>query len=475
MQSLPDLHQLSSAQKDELILHLYTQVQALSARLLELEQRASLNSTNSSKPPSSDGLRKPNPKSLRETGLHPNGGQLGHPGNTLRQIEHVDVVVEHKSAQQQCPVCSGELMRHEVIERRQVIDLPPMKAHVTEHRLMRSRCSCGCMPQDVWHEGVWPQGVNAPAQYGAGVKALVVSLSQQHLVPLGRVCEVMQDAFGIGITQASVLAFNDQAAQALAPVVQDIGQALQAAPVVHADESGIRIKKATYWLHCAVNGGLTWLGVHAKRGAVAFAEFGLLGGVRGTLVHDGLISYKSFDCTHSLCNAHHLRELQAAHEQDCAFDSWAKDMQTLLVQANKEVGQTKEVLPNDRQQHYLAQWDVLLKRGLEFNPERTNDSQRRNAKQSKTHNLLCRLSKYTDEVWRFMTEAGVPFTNNLAEQAIRMCKVKQKVSGCFRTMQGAQTFCTIRAYLATMKKQNANLLDCLRSVFAGNTIQPRLT
>ena len=481
VQSLPDLSQLSHAQKDELILFGWKQVQELTAQLAQmaarvqtLEQRLSLNSRNSSHPPSSDGLRKPAPKSLRQTGQHPNGGQKGHPGNTLRQSQRIDAVIEHKGAQT-CAACQAGLQGHEIIERRQVFELPPLKMQVIEHRLMGGRCACGA-----WHEGLWPQGVNAAAQYGASVKAFAVSLSQQHLVPLGRVCEVMQDAFGVSLSQASVLDFNRQAAQMLAGTVAAIGQAVQGAPVAHADESGIRVKGQLRWLHCLVTQNLTWLGQHAKRGSQAFDELGLLGGVRGTLVHDGLASYKELDCTHSLCNAHHLRELVLAHEQEKPFDGWAQEMQDLLLQANTEVAQVRQhatLLPQDRQLWYAQAWDELLARAQAFNPEDKDylehAPRRGRRKQSTTFNLIRRLRLYRADVWRFMTEPGVPFTNNLAEQAIRMCKVKQKISGCFRTVDGADTFFTNRSYLATMKKQGANLLQCLHRVFTGQPQQPQ--
>ena len=480
MQNLPDLSQLSHAQKDELIVFLWTQVQELTkqlgvmgARVQMLEHRLSLNSRNSSQPPSSDGLRKPAPKSLRQTGQHPNGGQKGHPGNTLRQSQHIDVVIEHK-ASPRCAVCHGQLQEHEILERRQVFELPPLQMQVIEHRLLGGRCACGA-----WHEGAWPAGLNAPAQYGASVKAMAVSLSQQHLIPLARVCEVMQDAFGLDLSQASVLQFNRQAAQALVGTVASIGQAVQSAPVVHADESGIRVKGQLHWLHCLVTQNLTWLGQHAKRGTVAFDELGLLTGVRGTLVHDGLASYKELDCTHSLCNAHHLRELVLAHEQDKPFDGWAQEMMDLLLLANTEVRQRAAALPQERQLWYATQWDALLARAQTFNPEDKDYLQhapmRGRRKQSTTFNLIRRLRLHRDDVWRFMTQAGVPFTNNLAEQAIRMCKVKQKISGCFRTLDGANTFFTNRAYLATMKKQKANLLHCLHSVFSGQPLQPQFS
>ena len=478
MQSLPDLSQLSHAQKDELIRLLWSQVQELTAQLAQmaarvhsLEQRLSLNSRNSSLAPSSDGLRKPAPKSLRQSGQRPNGGQQGHPGNTLRQSQHIDAVIEHQGAQT-CGACHAQLPAREIIERRQVFELPVLSMQVIEHRLMGVRCACGA-----WHQGHWPQGVNAAAQYGASVKAFAVSLSQQHLMPLGRVCEVMQDAFGVSLSQASVLEFNRQAAQALAGTVAAIGQAVQSAPVVHADESGIRVNGKLHWLHGLVTQNLTWLGQHAKRGHQAFDELGLLAGVRGTLVHDGLASYKELDCTHSLCNAHHLRELVLAHEQDKPFDDWAQAMQDLLLQANAEVRQHATALPAQRQLWYAQAWDALLARAQALNPEDKEHLQhaprRGRHKQSATFNLIRRLRVHRADVWRFMTEPGVPFSNNLAEQAIRMCKVKQKISGCFRTLDGANTFFTNRAYLATMKKQGNNLLLCLHSVFTGQPRQPQ--
>lgn len=348
-----------------------------------------------------------------------------------------------------------------------------MKMQVIEHRRMRARCACGAV-----HEGIWPEGINAPVQYGASVKAMAVSLSQQQLVPLARVCEVMQDAFGVNLSQASVLEFNHQAAQALAGTVAAIGQAVQGAPVVHADESGIRVKGKLHWLHCLVTRNLTWLGQHAKRGSQAFDELGLLGGVRGTLVHDGLASYKELACTHSLCNAHHLRELEFVHEQEKPFDAWAKEMMDLLVQANTEVAAHGAPLAQERQRWYAHGWDALLVRAEGFNPEdqeRLHRSPRPGRpKQSKAFNLIRRLRLYRADVWRFMTDAGVPFTNNLAEQAIRMSKVKQKISGCFRTLNGANDFFINRAYLATMKKQNANLLHCLTLTFKGQPTQPQM-
>ncbi len=495
MANLPDLTQLSHAQKDELIRALWPlqqQVQDLMAqmavmqeRIKQLEGRLAKNSKNSSKPPSSDGLSKPNkpnkpaPASLRASGQKPNGGQKGHSGTTLCQSTHIDETIEHR-ADTRCSACQREMTDHEVIETRQVFELPQLHTRTIAHRQWRSTCTCGAS-----HLGVWPQGINALAQYGPSVKAMAVHLNQHHLVPLARTATLMQDLYGVSLSQASIQSFAQEAAQSLRPTVEAIGQAVQKADIVHADETGIRVNGKLHWLHwlhCAVTSTLTWLAPHAKRGTQSFEALGLLQGIQGVLVHDGLASYKGLDSTHSLCNAHHIRELVYIHEQENEkiWDPWAQEMIDLLLQALKEVDLAEGPLDESRQAWFQAQWSKLLERGEESNPlnQRTGTSQdaclgtRGRLKQSKAANLLKRLRDYRQDVWRFMSDEGVPFTNNLAEQALRMAKVKQKISGCFRTEHGADTFFTIRSYLATMHKQKGNLFACLVSVFNRETIQP---
>ena len=486
MPSLPDLTQLSVEQKDELIRLLWplqqqvqdlmAQMVAMQKRITQLEGRLAKNSKNSSKPPSSDGLRKPAPKSLRKSGQNPNGGQQGHRGSTLRQSAQIDETVNH-FADIRCSACQREMVDHAIAETRQILELPELGMRTVAHQQWRSSCTCGAM-----HLGAWPVGVNAPVQYGASVKAMAVHLNQHHLVPLARTAQLMQDLYGARLSQASIQSFAQEAALALRPTVAAIGQAVQDAGVVHADETGIRVKGKLHWLHCAVTDTLTWLAPHAKRGTLAFEGLGLLEGIKGVLVHDGLASYKGLDCTHSLCNAHHIRELVYIHEQENEkmWDPWAQEMIDLLLQGLGEVDLTQGPLDGPRQAWFEARWSTLLERGEAFNPQtqRTGTSQdvgmgsRGRIKQSKAANLLRRLREHRQEVWRFMTDVDVPFTNNLAEQALRMAKVKQKISGCFRTEHGADTFFTIRSYLATMTKQKNNLFECLVSVFNRQTIQP---
>jgi transposase len=483
LSSLPNLNELSHAQKDDLIVGLFAQVQALMAqqtvlmqRMARLEGRLAKNSKNSSKPPSSDGLSKPAPKSQRVPGQNPNGGQKGHNGNTLRQSTQVDETVVHQGTTC-CRTCQREMVDHTVVETRQVFELPMLRIRTVAHQQWRSTCSCGAV-----HLGVWPAHVNAPAQYGASVKAMVVHLNQHHLVPLARTAQLMHDLYGISLSQASIQSFAQDGARILCPTVAAIGQAVQDARVVHADETGIRVKGQLHWLHCAVTDTLTWLAPHAKRGKLAFEGLGLLQGIKGVLVHDGLASYKSLVCTHSLCNAHHIRELVYIHEQENEkiWDPWAQEMIDLLLQALKEVNLAQRPLDESRQAWFEAKWSALLERGETFNPQTQRAGTSRDVgmggrgriKQSKAANLLRRLREHRQEVWRFISDEGVPFTNNLAEQALRMAKVKQKISGCFRTGHGADTFFTIRSYLATMTKQKHNLFECLVSVFNRQTIQP---
>ena len=448
------------------------QILELQALVLELQARLGKNSTNSSKPPSSDGLAKPAPKSLRVPGQRPIGAPKGHPGGTLRQSEAVDVFIEHFGPAQ-CSACQSALVEHEVLERRQVLELPVLRAQVIEHQRMRSICTCGAV-----HAGVFPVEITAPVQYGSRLKAVCVNLNQQQFVPLARTCEFMADTFGVAVSQTSVLAFSHEAAQVLQPIYQQIGQAVQAAPVVCADETGIRIRGKLEWLHCAVTPTLSHLQHHPKRGMLAMQAIGIVPHVMGTLVHDGLRSYKQLDCLHSLCNAHHLRELVYIHDtlNEKAFDGWAGHMMDTLVQGKREVDERGAPLAPERLQWYEAQWLSLLDRGERLNarqePGQAFSARRGPLKQSTQFNLLARLRQYKDDVWRFASDAGVPFTNNLAEQALRMSKVRQKVSGCFRTDEGARTFFTIRSYLQTMRKQRVNLFDCLVSVFNANPIKP---
>lgn len=483
MQNLPDLTRLSHAQKDELIGMLWplqqqvadltAQMEVMQDGIKRLNGRLALNSKNSSKPPSSDGLNKPAPKSLRVAGERPTGGQKGHPGSTLSKATEPDTIVVH-DVPEQCQACNLELPFAYVSETRQVFDLPMLQFEVTEHHSMQAICSCGHV-----HTAEFPADVSATVQYGPRARAAMVHLNQNHAVSVQRTAALIKDFFDLSVSQATVVKAVQAGADTLQPTAQDIGQAIAGSVVAHADESGLRVAKKLHWLHVLATQTLTWMGCHPKRGAEAFESLALLQLFKGVLVHDGWMPYKALECLHALCNQHHLRELTYLLEE--LDQAWAGDMIELLTHANHldNLNCADGKTPHYDSQKYQSEvrdlrdlYDAILVQGQALNPIALATGKRGRPKQSKATNLIGRLRDYADDVWRFMTQADVPFTNNLAEQTVRMPKVKQKVSGCFRTLQGAQDYCVIRSYCATMHKQGANVFESLVAAFKGATPQP---
>ena len=470
MERLPDLAVLTHEQKDEVIHALWDLVTALrkevaelKAEVADLRGQLAKNSRNSSIPSSAEGLKKT--KSMRKKGSRPPGGQPGHRGSTLKRTAHPDHVVNHPLPDV-CDVCGRMLVGEGTTETRQVVDLPPVAMEVTEHRIHQLRCACGKL-----HRSEFPAGVTAPVQYGPGVKALAIYLTQHHMLPVARAAQLLGDLYGVPISAGTVQSMIGEAGTLLAPTVERIADAVAQATVAGADESGFRVAGKLNWLHAAVTEALTWLGLHAKRGKIAFEDFGLLYRLKGTLIHDGWASYRELDCAHALCNAHHLRELTFVHEE-CG-QAWARRMIDLLVAAHHEtVTAQGQPLTAMRIQTLRADFAAILAEAATANPERPASGKRGRTAQSVPFNLYRRLRDHADDVLRFTTDPLVPFSNNLAEQAIRMPKVKHKIAGCFRTTEGAQAFCTIRSYLATLQKQHFDLFFSLVQVFKGNVPQP---
>jgi transposase len=313
--------------------------------------------------------------------------------------------------------------------------------------------------------------VSAPVQYGSRLKAAVVQLTHHHMMPVSRTGDLMGDLFGLPLSDATVLAINAEAGAMLAPTVAAMSEAFKTTAVVHADETGMKVAGKLFWLHVLATTLMTWIGAHANRGKQAFDAFGILGEFVGTLIHDGWKPYRDLACTHALCNAHHLRELTYAFEE--MGQAWANRMIELLVAACHEVNQVGGMLTPDRLAFYRTEYDAILTTGEAANPRAPPSGKPGRTKQSKALNLIDRLRDHADDVWRFATDHNVPFSNNVAEQAVRMPKVKQKISGGFRTQAGLDTFCTIRSYLATLHKQGANLFHSLTQAFQGSVPQPR--
>jgi transposase len=444
-----------------IILEQREMIAGLTARIQELEDQLAKNSGNSGKPPSSDGLKKkPAPKSLREKGKRKPGGQPGHRGHTLEMVSEPEYVEVHTLAN--CPYCQHDLSEAPVlaVERRQVFDVPPVVIKVIEHQVPVMCCpDCQAMVK-----AAFPAEVSQPVQYGERLKAQAVYLNSYQLLPIARICELFEDVYGHRPSEAFVLSATQALHDQLAPALTAIREQITQADVVHADESGLRVEGKLNWLHVLSSEQLTHYAVHPKRGQIAMREIGLLAECQGRAIHDALASYFQFDnCTHALCNAHHLRELRFVTEQ--YQQPWAGEMAQLLLDIKADVAQTGEglTLPSDRLAHYEARFDNLLQTGFDANPppDTLPPRTRGRKKQSPPKNLLDRLQKYKAETLAFMHDFRVPFDNNLAERDLRMIKVKQKVSGTFRTRSGAEVFCDIRSYISTVRKQGGRVLPAL--------------
>jgi len=455
----------------ETIAVLTAQVATLLERIKALEGQQATTSRNSSKPPSSDGPARV-PRSLRGTSGKKPGGQPGHPGAHLRLVDAPDHVIERRPLV--CPACTGLLTDAPEIgvERRQVVEVPPIRPVVTEYRGVRVRCPHCQAPAT----GDFPAAVAAPVQYGPRVRAIAVALTHQHLLPYNRTRAVLGDLLGCAMTEGTLAALVQDAAERLADVEAAIAGALRAGAVQHNDETGLSVEGKRWWLHTASTARLTHYGVHPKRGVEATDAIGILPGFRGTSVHDGWTPYRRYPCRHALCNAHHLRELAWVEEQDGQV--WAAEMAALLraikaaVDAAHDAGRAG--LPARTRATFRRRYARTIAAGLAANPPPdAAPPPRGRRKQSKAKNLLDRLQR-TDEVLAFMEDFAIPFDNNQAERDVRMVKVQQKVSGTFRSDQGAYAFARIRGYLSTLRKQGYPLLAALESLFRGHPLVPCL-
>ncbi len=463
---------------DQVLEPLGEQLVGLVARVEELERQRSTDSHNSSKPPSSDlpgSHPSPSPgartKSLRRPSGKKSGGQRGHPGSTLKMVEHPDRIEVH--APERCRSCGQSLAESPVVdlERRQVIDLPKVLFEVIEHQAETRRCTCGEVSS-----GCFPKGIEAAIQYGPRLVSVAVYLSQYQLVPMARVSEALADLFGAeGFSEGTLDNALDACHLGLARVEEKIKEGVLHSAVVHFDETGLEVKGKLNWLHVACTATLTHYGWAAQRGPQGADTHGILPSFKGIGLHDGLETYFGYAFTHGLCNGHHLRELVEVEEHD--KQPWATEMQALLremkasVDAAKARGEAK--LTDEVIESLEARYTSVLAEGFAMNPppERPKGTRGR-PKRGRVLALLDRLSVHRSAVLRFLHDFRVPFDNNQAERDIRMVKVKQKVSGCFRADKGAGRFCRIRGYISTMRKQHRSILACLESVFLGNPIRP---
>ena len=440
-----------------------------------LRAKLATNSRNSGKPPSSDGPGStPHPKSQRVPSGRPPGGQPGHEGHSVPFVETPDEVQVHAPAH--CAGCGQSLadLPARRWERRQVVDIPPIQARVIEHRAATTCCP-GCGGET---SGVFPPGVAAPVQYGPGVATLAVYLTQEQLLPLGRTSAVLAEVFGCPVSEATVERAVADCHDRLATVEEAIKQGVTAAAVAHFDETGVNINGTTSWLHVASTPHLTFYAVHPKRGHAAMDAIGVLPAFRGRAMHDGLTSYGQYrQCAHALCNAHHLRELTFAEEQ--LGQIWAKDLKGVLGESKQAVDAARSqglvALSADVQQEFARRYDAVLEAGAQANPPPAPTGKRGRPKRGKAGNLVDRLREHKEAALAFMADFAVPFDNNQAERDIRMTKVREKISGCFRTPLGAARFCRIRGYISTLRKQGRPILAALGQAIVRDPPLPLIT
>ena len=439
--------------------------------LQRLQDQKAKNSRNSSKPPASDGLNKsPRTSSLRSKGNKPLGGQPGHRGDTLKAVEQPDHIKTHPVTE--CAHCHASLEDVPVsgYDKRQVFDLPPVKVEVTEHQAESKLCPhCEQITT-----ASFPAEVSQPVQYGPRLKSLGTYLNEYHFLSLERTSQFFVDVFGHTVAEDTIRHANTRIAKSVEPANQAIAEQLRHAAVVKADETGLRVAGKLHWLHVASTSSLTHYTVDPKRGSVAMAKAGILNDFQGILVHDYLKSYYTIhDGPHALCNAHHLRELTFISEQ--YQQSWAVKMADLLREIHQQVEQTRSLqdhLPAESLADFERRYSAILAEGEALNPPPERPPKGRRPKQTPPRNFLDRLRDRRSEILAFMYDFRVPFDNNQAERDLRMMKVKQKVSGGFRTLTGAQEFAAIRGYISTMRKQGHSVLQALEMAYRGTPFMP---
>jgi len=448
-------------------------IRALEARIQALEDQLAKNSRNSSKPPSSDGLKKPKPKSRRQKSGKPSGGQKGHVGYRLEPVEKPHHTEVHPVLE--CQHCHADLagVAARKVEKRQVFDLPEVKLEVTEHQAEVKVCPiCGEINQ-----AGFPEGVTQPTQYGPRIRAQLVYFNAYHFIPLARTAELVGELYGQPIAEDTVAAAAIEVAERVEGVNAQVKAHLVATKTpVHFDETGARVNGKLEWLHSASTDQATYYAIHPKRGSEAMDAIDILPERQGWSIHDAWAPYFNYpEAKHVLCNAHLVRELVFLIEHSA--QAWARDFLALLTNMKEKVDTAKSLGQSALSELQLAAfehvYDCIVELGERANPSPVRQpNQRGRLKQTPSRNLLDRLKNYKAEVMAFVYDFAVPFDNNLAERDIRMVKVQQKVSGGFRSEDGANVFCQVRSYLSTARKNGQHVLDVLYQALQGDPYSP---
>lgn len=450
--------------------------EALAARVAQLEARLGQSPRNSDRPPASEGYEKPAPKSRRKRTGRSSGGQPGHQGRTLSQVAHPDKVITHAPAE--CSCCGESLASASVTgqEARQVFELPPIRLVVDEHRLQRRRCTCGHVTA-----AAAPAGVSAPAQYGPRFRAVGTYLLAGHYLPLKRTRQLLGELFGAPVSEGTLDTWNGSAAEALAGFDEVLQAGLIAAPVLGADETGIRVEGSLAWVHAARTDTLTRYTVSARRGYQGMVEAGVLENLspEAVLVTDCWSPYFKLDVLHALCGAHLGRELVAAAEV-AGQKHWAEPLEKLLGEINVSAHRARQAgateLAPEALADYRTRYRELINTGWAANPDHRPGQRGRRGKRKPKHvNLLARLDTRQHEVLRFAEDLRVPYTNNGSEQDVRPLKIRLKIAGSLRTMAGAQAFVRLRSCLSTARKQGQSAVEVMTRLNTGDPWLPAIT
>jgi transposase len=457
------------AQRDALIEVLSAELGAARVRIAELEARLGQTSKNSSKPPSSDGLAKPAPKSLRKRGARKPGGQDGHPGSTLVPVAVPDEVIAHEPGC--CRGCGQGLGGAVEVGRecRQVFDIPPISVRVTEHQLVKRRCACGTATS-----ADAPEGVTAPVQYGPRITAIIVYLYVGQFLSKKRTAAALAELFGTPVSQGTVATMTTRAANRLGGFLEWVRANLAVAEVAHFDETGLRVEGRLRWVHSASTGKYSLITVHDRRGTKGMDAAGVLSRFAGIAVHDAWAPYDTYKAiTHALCNAHVLRELQAVTDTTPVGEwCWAQQSADALREMNQLVkdalatSNTLDGIDATALAEAIHRYHNAALLGVDVTRTRASKLM------AKHHALARRLIDRQDDYLRFTVDPRVPFDNNAAEREVRMVKLRQKVSGCLRTLTGAQQFCAIRSYLATAAKHGIHFFEALTTLAEGHPCLP---
>jgi transposase len=436
----------------------------LKNRIIELESRMNKNSNNSSKPPSTDGYgKKGKNNNSREKSERNTGGQKGHEGNTLLQSETPDNIIDIKP--NLCK-CGHDISNIEgEVKCRQEFDIPEITINITEFRIHKIKCPiCNEI-----HITEFPERITQPVQYGENMKALMVYLSNYQLIPLERTREIIENLTGQNVSQGTIVNVTERVYENLETFEDTIKEQLKKEEIIHTDETGMRSEGKTKWIHSVSTENLTHYAIHDKRGTKATEEIGILGEFEGTMVHDHWKPYYTFNnCTHAECNAHHLRNLKGVYES--YKHEWASSMGSLLIEIHRNVNELKnngcnEMCEVDKKKYMETYHNILLegRKEIEIKGPITISKITGKPLKGKSLNLLEQLADYDIETLAFMYDFNVPFDNNLAERDIRMVKLRQKISGCFRGVNGGKQFCRIRSYISTCRKNGKDILVALKN------------